>query len=335
MRIWAAGNIGQQAFLSAVFAQFGFRQNSRFQDDGKFVFASPLRRILSVARYRATFRSRLVPPEVQGPFWYSCPLRCLAHRAILRRAHQRQRVFFLLLRMLRHFSPLLSPLCFSKLLLEGATTILTEGVSNSSCTSPLEFAREAERLTNVLACCSANTRFVYFGTCSVADPDARHTPYVEHKLAMEALVSSHRNSTIFRLPQVVGRTPNPHTLFNYLYARIARSERITVWQNAKRYLIHENDMARIAQDFLVNQDTFDAIIDIASAEPYSIFEIISGLERLVGKPAVFERVGRGSHYIIDSSRCAEVAERLAIDFGPGYLEHALARTYLPPEQGAA
>jgi glycosyltransferase involved in cell wall biosynthesis len=32
---------------------------------------------------------------------------------------------------------------------------------------------------------------VYFGTCSVSDPGARNTTYVQHKLAMEQLVRTH------------------------------------------------------------------------------------------------------------------------------------------------
>ena len=54
---------------------------------------------------------------------------------------------------------------------------------------------------------------------------SRILPYVRHKIEMERLVSDHAKFVIVRLPQVAGRTPNPHTLLNYLYARVARSEK--------------------------------------------------------------------------------------------------------------
>jgi len=111
------------------------------------------------------------------------------------------------------------------------------GVSNSACRDPHEFARERERLTAALNKSQAIDCFVYFGTCSVADPEVQDTDYVRHKLAMEELVAAHPRHLILRLPQVAGTTPNPHTLLNYLYAHIARSEAFQLWLDARRNII--------------------------------------------------------------------------------------------------
>lgn len=130
--------------------------------------------------------------------------------------------------------------------------IYAAGVSNSGCIDASEFARERHRLADALQQANGVDVFVYFGTCSAIDPKARNTPYVQHKLAMEQLVSAHQSYLILRLPQVAGKTPNPHTLLNYLYARIARSEAFCLWRNALRNIIDVDDVAFIARQLIAD-----------------------------------------------------------------------------------
>ena len=54
-----------------------------------------------------------------------------------------------------------------------------------------------------------------------------------HKKEMESLVRLSKDSVIFRLPQVVGRTPNPDTLTNYFYKRIMFGANFQVWRHDK------------------------------------------------------------------------------------------------------
>jgi len=129
--------------------------------------------------------------------------------------------------------------------------IYAAGVSNSSCTDIHEFAHERQRLGDALRQAMHVDVFVYFGTCSVADPEVRHTAYVQHKLAMEQMVSAHSRNLILRLPQVAGKTPNPHTLLNFLYGRIARSESFNLWSKARRNIIDVADVTAIAEQLIM------------------------------------------------------------------------------------
>ena len=122
-----------------------------------------------------------------------------------------------------------------------AVWIYAAGVSNSSCSDETEYERERERLTKALADGAAADAFVYFSTCSIGDPTAANSFYVRHKIRMEALVATHRRHVIVRLPQIAGATPNPHTLLNYLFARVSRSEAFTAWRNASRNVIDIDD----------------------------------------------------------------------------------------------
>lgn len=197
--------------------------------------------------------------------------------------------------------------------------IYAAGVSNSNCTDVREFTRERQRLENALLQMTDVGTFVYFGTCSVGDPEAQNSPYVEHKLAMEQLARKHPGHLILRLPQVAGRTSNPHTLLNYLYARISRSESFNVWINASRNIIDVDDVAVIAQKLIWDNSARNATINIANAITYPMLEIVRTMETVVGKRAIYNRVERGSKYDIDISAISSVIGKAGIKFGDDYL----------------
>jgi nucleoside-diphosphate-sugar epimerase len=205
--------------------------------------------------------------------------------------------------------------------------IYAAGVSNSNCTDAHEFARERERLTQALAQTAHDTTFVYFGTCSVADPEAQSTPYVQHKLAMEQLVTACPHHLVLRLPQVAGKTPNPHTLLNYLYARISRSEAFPLWRNARRNIIDVADVVTIARELFADTSMRNIIVNIANPASYPMIDIVHAMERAVGKQAIYDIAERGSGYPIDIRMMRPLLDKTAIRFDDRYLDRVLCKYY--------
>lgn len=205
--------------------------------------------------------------------------------------------------------------------------IYAAGVSNSGCTDKKEFERERKRLTEALLQTKDLNAFVYFGTCSVADLDAQDTPYVKHKLAMEQLVSEHPRYLILRLPQVAGSTPNPHTLLNFLYARISRSESFNLWSRAKRNIIDVTDVAAISTQLIDKQNLRNTTVNIANPKSYPMIEIVAAMEKVVGKKAVYDVFERGSWYPIDVHAILHVLDTAGVEFGKDYLERVLGKYY--------
>lgn len=205
--------------------------------------------------------------------------------------------------------------------------IFAAGVSNSSCTNPNEFLRERQRLNEALRQSDGIDAFIYFGTCSVTDTDALNTPYVQHKLAMEQMVAAHPGNLILRLPQVAGKTPNPHTLLNFLYARISRSEAFDLWSKAKRNIIDVEDVALIAQQLMANNSMRNRTLNIANIVSYSMTDIVTTMESVVGKPAVYNVVTKGSEYPIDTSAIVPILENAGVDFTHDYLEKVVSKYY--------
>jgi len=205
--------------------------------------------------------------------------------------------------------------------------IYAAGVSNSSCSDVHEFARERLRLAAALDQARLLDAFVYFGTCSVGDPEAQHTPYVQHKLAMEQLAATHPRYLILRLPQVAGITPNPHTLLNYLYAHIARSEAFQLWRKAKRNIIDVDDVAAIASQLIADPAARRLTINIANSHSDTMHDIVAAMERVVGKPAIYESLDRGSEYAIDTRAILPLLDKAVVKFGGDYLERIIGKYY--------
>jgi len=205
--------------------------------------------------------------------------------------------------------------------------IYAAGVSNSRCSDPREFARERARLLDALSAGERGDAFVYFSTCSIGDPAAANSPYVRHKMEMERLVWRHAKFVIVRLPQVAGRTTNPHTLLNYLYARVSQGESFTIWTHATRNIIDIDDAAAIVIHLLNHTQSRRITVNVANAFSYTIHEIVAVMEKVVGKRAITERADLGAAYEIDTSQIASIVRDLGLVFDDRYIEHVITKYY--------
>ncbi len=209
---------------------------------------------------------------------------------------------------------------------ENGYTIFASGVSNSSETSTEAFARESDCLTRAI---EANTGiFVYFSTCSISDHERQNTPYVQHKIRMEKLVAQLPEYYIFRLPQVVGRTSNRHTLTNYIHLHVSSDAQFQVWGKAWRNIIDVDDVAAIAEFMIRDSHSYiNQIINIASPIAISVLSLVEIFERLINKKANYVLLDRGDHYDINVDETLMVANMLGIKFGPDYVEKVLGKYY--------
>ena len=208
------------------------------------------------------------------------------------------------------------------------TFIHAAGVSNSSCVDMREFERDRRRLEQSLIASEQSDLFVYVSTCSVDDRTAGKTAYVEHKRVLERLIRDRTgDSLIVRLPQVAGKTPNPHTLLNFLHARIARSERFALWIKASRNIIHVADFAQILVDVICTRAWRSNIINIANKHSYTTLEIVREMEMIVGRRAIFDEIDRGTDFVIDISEIDSSLKRCHIDFDSDYLHNTLTKVY--------
>lgn len=205
--------------------------------------------------------------------------------------------------------------------------VYAAGVSNSGCTDSSEFLRERDRLQRALDANEQSERFLYFSTCSISDHSAPLSMYVEHKVAMESMVRNHPRHLILRLPQVAGHTPNPHTLLNFFHARIARSEKFEIWEHSTRNILDIDDIATLVRHLVLQEGAVGETINVANLASMPVSEIVAEMEKVVGKPAVFEIRASGSSYTIDCARIEPAISQSGVNLRGNYLERVLKKYY--------
>ncbi|MGO4551483.1 NAD-dependent epimerase/dehydratase family protein [Lysobacter sp. 2RAF19] len=204
-----------------------------------------------------------------------------------------------------------------------ACVVFASGVSNSTETDPAAFAREAALLRERL---EDWRPLLYFSSCGVADAFEARRPYIRHKQAMEDLVVAN-GGRVVRLPQVVGRTDNTHTLTNYLRDRIVHGEHFELWAHAERNLVDVDDVARIVGALLDAWPRDAHVVTVACPVSTPMPRIVDVFERVLGRKANYTPLDLGHPMPIDAPLAQAIARRIGIDFDAGYLERVIGKYY--------
>lgn len=206
-------------------------------------------------------------------------------------------------------------------------TVFASGVSNSNEDNPEAFIREDDLLTRHLQ--DTSGPFVYFSTCSIADPDKGSGHYALHKAKMEQKVRSRADTIILRLPQVVGRTSNPNTLTNYIAKHIADGSEISVWAGAVRCLVDVDHVAGVAMHLLSRQDMLGVTEEVAPPETVTMPALVAMMESVMQRKANIRVVDRTGGITPNASLMRKVASDIGVDISPGYNLRLLQKYYGP------
>jgi nucleoside-diphosphate-sugar epimerase len=146
---------------------------------------------------------------------------------------------------------------------------------------------------------------------------------------MEALAREAPRHLVARLPQVVGDTPNPHTLTNALRDAIVEGREVRVWQHAERNLVDVDDVVAIVAAVLDDASRDRVTITVAGPESIAILDLVRVFERVLGRAATTRVEPRGASARIDASEARRYAERAGVSFAPGYIERVVRKYYGP------
>jgi glycosyltransferase involved in cell wall biosynthesis/nucleoside-diphosphate-sugar epimerase len=214
---------------------------------------------------------------------------------------------------------------------EPGVVIFASGVSDSTEISAAAFKREEELLRRIREQ-HPGALLVYFGTCSVHDPDSRDTPYVAHKLRMESILENAPGPwLVLRLPLAIGPGHRGRTLARFLHQRIVRQEPFQIWGGATRYPIDVEDVVRIARRLIGERSNWNRRINIA-LQSFPVHEFVRAMEAVTGMRANFTLLPKGHHYALECPEVVRLADDLQLDFSPGYLERVLRKYYAASAQ---
>lgn len=156
-------------------------------------------------------------------------------------------------------------------------------------------------------------KLIYFGTSSIYDESRKDTAYVMHKKNIEEYIKKNfKNYLILRLPLVIGKSKNKHTLINYISNSILDGESMQVQTGATRYLIDIDDLVEICN--FVTKKTHNRIININSSEKISVLDIVKLLEKALDIKANFKNISGGSDYDVENQEFLNICKELKLDF---------------------
>ena len=209
--------------------------------------------------------------------------------------------------------------------------VFAAGVSDSLTEQEAEYQRELDLLQSHLHE-GMHRLFVYFSTCSVADPHRQATRYVTHKLHVESIIKQQRpRYLILRLPVVVGDSKSKRTFPHQLYKKVLSGEEMTLWRNAKRFPIDVDDVVRITRRLIGDATHHNQLINIA-LKSFDAVEITKAMELILGLKANYRIVDEGSEYDLDIQTAVNIAHELDIKMEEDYLTKVLAKYFKQPTQ---
>lgn len=180
---------------------------------------------------------------------------------------------------------------------DGSVLVIAAGVSNSKETRDEQFDRE---LTMIEKHLSSGARLVYFGTCSIFDPELSNSQYILHKRHIEEqILRGNSSNLVLRLPNVVGPSKNPFILFNYLVHHIRNEIPFNLHTNARRYLLSIDEVTRICGNIIRSTNESGAY-NVCIEPSYDIRSIVEEIEAQLGKTAVFKEVETGAGYQVNN-----------------------------------
>lgn len=179
--------------------------------------------------------------------------------------------------------------------------IFASGVSNSKETDYEKFLRELDLLTSIYNQI-LNKKIIYFSTCSISDNTLNDSKYINHKINMEiAIKQSFEKYVIFRLPNVIGRTNNPNTFFNFMKNKIINNEEIIVQKQAKRYFIDIDDLSLFLPEIIKNPLSNKQTIDVCFDTEVFASEFVLMMGKSLNKEFTIKEINGGGSCTVDTS----------------------------------
>lgn len=205
--------------------------------------------------------------------------------------------------------------------------VFAAGVSNSQNINEDEFKREAELLKRSIIENPGKIP-VYFSTYSILDPSQKDSVYVQHKHAMEGLITSlSPEYFLLRVTNVAGYSHNTNTVLNYFFNKIQKQIPFELWTSACRNIIDLDDLVLITTELLKNKTTPSQPINIGAPVTYRVSEIVQAIEKFLDRKAMYKPVNKGSCIDPDLSLISEILERCPSNFYDHYLESLLKKYY--------
>ena len=210
---------------------------------------------------------------------------------------------------------------------EDTLLFFCSGVSNSGEENDEAFKREE---TILMSFTGTHRKLIYFSSYFVNFQNYSLNKYYQHKIHMEQLIRKSFNEyTIYRLPQVVGRSNNPNTLTNFIANKIIEQETLTLYSGARRNLIDIDDVVKVLNYANHNSLFINQSINLITPINYTIDEIVDTFTSVMDVKVLKEVIPSNEQELesLLEEEIKIVYTKLGITFDMFYLQNLIKKYY--------
>ena len=147
--------------------------------------------------------------------------------------------------------------------------VFASGLANSKNINKKEFVREKKLLKKFLNI--KKKKLIYFSTLDIFRK--KKNAYTRHKINIENILKKKKNILIIRLPQLIGKSNNKHTIFNFLNFNLRINKKIKIFVNYYRNFIDVEDLIFYVKKLIKNKINFN-IINIYNKKSIKIVSLL-------------------------------------------------------------
>ena len=147
--------------------------------------------------------------------------------------------------------------------------VFASGLANSKNINKKEFVREKKLLKKFLNI--KKKKLIYFSTLDIFRK--KKNAYTKHKINIENILKKKKNILIIRLPQLIGKSNNKHTIFNFLNFNLRINKKIKIFVNYYRNFIDVEDLIFYVKKLIKNKINFN-IINIYNKKSIKIVSLL-------------------------------------------------------------
>lgn len=167
--------------------------------------------------------------------------------------------------------------------------LFASGVSNSNNKNKKQFSREIKKLKQYL---NYKKKIIYFSSIDTLN-HKKKTAYINHKRYCENLITkSNSPYLIVRTTQIVGKSKNKNTLFNFLIEKIKKNKTIYIYNNYMRNLIEISDFSK----FIMKKIKCNGFLNLMGPENISAYRLLLKIKKNYNVKSKIKKINKSDFF---------------------------------------
>ena len=121
------------------------------------------------------------------------------------------------------------------------------------------------------------------------DESRKNKPYVKNKIKIEKIIKNlSKEYLIIRLPEIIGKNKNLHTLSNFFFNKIVNKLSFVLYKNVKRNILDVDDALKECIKIIKINKNKNNTINLLNKTFYSPEKIVTNFEKILLLKAKFK-----------------------------------------------